>query len=57
MGRLRDATGTFIANRLYAQAALPALNQARRHLGLRPLRWYFAQHDRPAAFGRQLSGW
>ena len=48
MGRLRDATGTVIVNRLYAQDALPALNQARRRMGLRPLRGYFAQHDRTA---------
>jgi MGT family glycosyltransferase len=48
MGRLRDATGTVITTRLYAQDALPALNQARRHLGLPPLHWYFAQHDRAA---------
>jgi hypothetical protein len=45
-GRLRDATGTFMTNRLYAHNALPALNQARTNLGLRPLRWYFAQYDR-----------
>jgi UDP:flavonoid glycosyltransferase YjiC (YdhE family) len=47
-GRLRDATGTFIVNRLYAQIALPPLNQARTRLGLPPLRWYFAQYDRAA---------
>jgi UDP:flavonoid glycosyltransferase YjiC (YdhE family) len=47
-GRLRDATGTFVVNRLYAQVALPLLNQARTRLGLPPLRWYFAQHDRAA---------
>jgi UDP:flavonoid glycosyltransferase YjiC (YdhE family) len=44
-GRLRDAIGTLITHRLYAQIALPALNQARTRLGLSPLRWYFAQHD------------
>jgi UDP:flavonoid glycosyltransferase YjiC (YdhE family) len=48
MGRLRDAIGTFVANRLYAQDALPALNQARTRLGLSPLRWYFTQYDRAA---------
>jgi glycosyltransferase involved in cell wall biosynthesis len=48
MGRLRDATGTVIVNHLYAQDALPALNQARRRVGLRPLRGYFAQCDRTA---------
>jgi UDP:flavonoid glycosyltransferase YjiC (YdhE family) len=47
-GRLRDAIGTFVVNRLYAQVALPPLNQARTRLGLPPLRWYFAQHDRAA---------
>jgi MGT family glycosyltransferase len=47
-GRLRDATGTFVVNRLYARAALPPLNQARMQLGLPPLRWYFAQYDRAA---------
>jgi UDP:flavonoid glycosyltransferase YjiC (YdhE family) len=47
-GRLRDATGTFVVNRLYAQVALPPLNQARTCLGLHPLRWYFAQYDRAA---------
>jgi hypothetical protein len=47
-GRLRDATGTFVVNRLYARAALPPLNQARTRLGLPPLRWYFAQYDRAA---------
>jgi UDP:flavonoid glycosyltransferase YjiC (YdhE family) len=48
MARLRDATGTVIVNRLYAQDALRALNQARRRVGLRPLRGYFAQYDRTA---------
>ena len=47
-GRLRDAVGTVVTNRLYAQDALPALNQARRHVGLRPLRGHFAQYDRTA---------
>ena len=45
-GRLRDATGTFVVNRLYAQEALPSLNQARTRLGMPPLRWYFTQYDR-----------
>jgi MGT family glycosyltransferase len=48
IGRLRDATGTVITNRLYAQDALPALNQARRPVGLSRLSWYFAQYDRAA---------
>jgi hypothetical protein len=47
-GRLRDTIGTFVTNRLYAQEALQALNQARRRVGLPPLRWYFAQHDHAA---------
>jgi UDP:flavonoid glycosyltransferase YjiC (YdhE family) len=47
-GRLRDAAGTFVVNRLYAQDALPPLKQARTRLGLPPLRWYFAQYDRAA---------
>jgi UDP:flavonoid glycosyltransferase YjiC (YdhE family) len=47
-GRLRDATGTCITQRLYASTALPALNQERTSLGLSPLRGYFAQHDRAA---------
>lgn len=46
VGRIRDATGTFVLNRLYATYALPALNLARTPLGLPPLRWYFAQFDR-----------
>jgi UDP:flavonoid glycosyltransferase YjiC (YdhE family) len=46
--RLRDAAGTFVVNRLYAQDALPPLNQTRTRLGLPPLRWYFAQYDRAA---------
>jgi hypothetical protein len=48
MGRLRDAIGTFVTNRLYAHNALPALNQARTSLGLHPLRGYFTQYDRAA---------
>ena len=48
MGHLRDAIGTFVTNRLYAQAALRALNQSRRRVGLSPLHWYFAQYDRAA---------
>jgi UDP:flavonoid glycosyltransferase YjiC (YdhE family) len=47
-GCLRDAIGTFITGRLYAQIALPALYQARTSLGLSPLRRYFAQYDRAA---------
>ena len=47
-GRLRDALGTFMTHRLYAQTALPALNQARRHVGLSALHGYFAQYDRAA---------
>jgi MGT family glycosyltransferase len=47
-GRLRDAIRTCITNRLYAQIALPALNQARRHVGLSALRVYFAQYGRAA---------
>jgi len=47
-GGFRDAAGTFVVNRLYAQAALPPLNEARTRLGLPPLRWYFAQYDRAA---------
>ena len=47
-GRLRDAVGTFIVNSLYANNALPPLNQARINLGLQPLRGYFAQYDRAA---------
>ena len=47
-GRLRDAAGTFIVNHLYANNALPPLNQARINLGLPPLREYFAQYDRAA---------
>jgi MGT family glycosyltransferase len=46
MRRVRDAAGTFITNRLYAQDALPALNQARRRVGLAPLPWFFTQYDR-----------
>lgn len=46
--RVRDATGTFVVHRLYAQQALPALNQARTSLGLPPLREYFTQYDRAA---------
>jgi UDP:flavonoid glycosyltransferase YjiC (YdhE family) len=48
IGRLRDAACTLVVNRLYAQDALPPLNQARTRLGLPPLRWYFAQYDRAA---------
>lgn len=44
-GRLRNAAGDVVANRLYARDALPFLNAARRSLGLRPLRWYFEQYD------------
>jgi hypothetical protein len=47
-GRLRDAIGTFITGRLYAQIALPALNQTRTSLERSPLRWYFTQYDRAA---------
>jgi UDP:flavonoid glycosyltransferase YjiC (YdhE family) len=45
-GRLRDAVGTFVSNRIYAREALPFLNLARRSGGLRPLRRYFEQYDR-----------
>ncbi len=45
-GRLRDAVGTFISNRIYVREALPFLNLARRSRGLRPLRRYFEQYDR-----------
>lgn len=45
-GRLRDAVGTFISNRIYAREALPFLNLARWNCGLRPLRRYFEQYDR-----------
>ncbi len=48
IGSLRDATGTFVTNRIYAQDGLPALNQARRRVGLSPLHWFYAQHDRAA---------
>jgi MGT family glycosyltransferase len=47
-GRLRDAIGTVMTHRLYAQTALPALNHARRQVGLSALREYFAQYDRAA---------
>ena len=47
-GCLRDAAGTFIVNHLYANNALPPLNQARINLGLPPLRGYFSQYDRAA---------
>jgi len=46
MGRLRDAAGTFVSNRIHARDVLPFLNRARRSLGLPPLRRYFEQDDR-----------
>jgi UDP:flavonoid glycosyltransferase YjiC (YdhE family) len=45
-GRLRDAVGNFISNRIYSREALPFLNLARRCRGLAPLRRYFEQYDR-----------
>ena len=45
-GRLRDAVGNFISNRIYSREALPFLNLARQRRGLAPLRRYFEQYDR-----------
>ena len=45
VGRLRDAAGAFISNRIQGRDALPCLNLARSRLGLRPLRCYFEQFD------------
>lgn len=45
-GRLRDAAGRFISNRIHAREALPFLNLARRTCGLSPVRRYFDQYDR-----------
>jgi UDP:flavonoid glycosyltransferase YjiC (YdhE family) len=45
-GRLRDAVGAFISDRIAAREALPFLNVARRGGGLPPLRRYVEQYDR-----------
>ena len=45
-GRLRDAAGTLVSNRIQARDALPFLNRARRSLGLRPVRRYFEQDEK-----------
>jgi len=47
-GRLRDAAGTFVSNRLHERDALPFLNSARKSLGLRPVRSYSEQDHKTA---------
>lgn len=46
VGRLRDAAGTLVSNRILARDALPFLNRARLSLGLHPLPRYVEQDDR-----------